>query len=128
MKSINILFLIFIFNFANGQELKSHSFIKKESNIVDKTQETKITITDSEIILKNYSNNNTKDLIRRIERSETKAYNGINSIWYYCIAVEKDIFRSEYRKSIFIYDKLGKTLIFADFPSEVDVTWTKFLL
>ncbi|KAF2082739.1 hypothetical protein [Flavobacterium sharifuzzamanii] len=128
MKKIITLFLICIYNFTNGQELKSHSFIKKESNIVDREQETEITITDSEIILKNYANNNTKDLVRIIERSEMKDYNGINCIWYYCISAEKDIFKGNYRKSIFIYDELGKSIIFSDFVTEVDIYWTKFLL
>lgn len=30
--------------------------------------------------------------------------------------------------SIFIYDELGKSILFADFASEVDVFWTKFYL
>ncbi|MDP5202135.1 hypothetical protein [Flavobacterium sp. DG2-3] len=128
MKKIITIFLICIYNFSNGQELKSHSFIKKESNIVDGTHETKIIITESEIILKNYANNKTNDLIRIIERSEMKPYNGINCIWYYCISTEKNLFRGDYRKSIFIYDKVGKNIVFADFASEIDIYWTKFLL
>ncbi|KQO22928.1 hypothetical protein ASF10_11295 [Flavobacterium sp. Leaf82] len=126
MKLIKLLVLIFISNSINAQELKSSSLLIKELEVVSKDREMNILISESEIVLKKYLDNNRKDLIRKIEKIEEKSYNGINCIWYYCISTEKDIFRNDYRKSIFIYDKLNRNLLFADFASEVDVFWTKF--
>ncbi|MBP1222055.1 hypothetical protein [Flavobacterium sp. 1355] len=128
MKKIIFLFLICINAFVNAQELKSHSYLNNKMEVLSETKETKISITESEIILKNYNDNSTKDLIRKIEKTETKPYNGINCTWYYCISTEKDVFRNDYRKSIFIYDKQSQSLLFADFVSEVDVFWKKFFL
>lgn len=128
MKIFRLLFLLCISNFVNAQELKSHSYLKKELEVKSETHETNILITESEIILKKFIDNNTKDLIRKIEKTETKSYNGISCTWYYCTSIEKDIFRNDYRKSIFIYDKLSKSLLFVDFVSEVDVFWKKFFL
>lgn len=128
MKLIKLLFLIFVCSSMNGQELKSTSLLVKKSEVLTIDRQTNILITEKEIILKNYSDNYKKDLIRKIENIENKSYNNIDCTWYYCVSVEKDIFRNDYRKSIFIYDKLGKSLLFADFASEVDVFWTKFVL
>lgn len=128
MKIIKLLFLIFACNSMNGQSLKSTSLLIKKSEVLSNDRETNIIISESEITIKNYSDNNKKDLIRKIEKIESKPYNNINCTWYYCVSVEKDIFRNDYRKSIFIYDKLGKSILFADFASEVDVFWTKFYL
>ena len=126
MKIIVLLFLICISNFVNAQELESHSYLNKKMEVLSEINETKILITESEIILKNYIDNNTKDLKRKIQNTEKKAYNGISCTWYYCTSIEKDIFRNDYRKSIFIYDEQSKSLLFADFVSEVDVFWKKF--
>lgn len=126
MKTVVLLFLICSFNFVKAQELNSHSYLNKKSEVLSEVNETTILITESEIILKKYLDDNTKDLIRKIEKTETKPYNGTNCTWYYCISTEKDIFKNDYRKSIFIYDRLSKSLLFADFVSEVDVFWKKF--
>ena len=109
-----------------SQEFNARSVLLKNLEISSQENYTDITITESEIILKKYLDNGTIDLIRVIERIESKPYNAVNCTWYYCIAREKDIFRNEYRKSIFIYDKTGRSLLFADFVSEVDVFWKKF--
>lgn len=126
MRKIALLFFMCFSIFVDAQELKTHSFLRKELEVLSETKETDILITESEIVLKNINNNNTKDLIRKIERTEVKLYNGVSCTWYYCISVEKDIFSNDYRKSIFIYDRLGKSLLFADFVSEVDVFWKRF--
>lgn len=114
-------------NFVNSQELNSHSLLTKKLEVVDEVVKTEISITESKIIIKNYLDNKTKDLVRAIEKIEMKPYNGIDCTWYYCISIEKDIFRNDYRKSIFIYDKTSRSLLFADFASEVDIYWKKFL-
>lgn len=126
MKTFLLIFSICIFNFVNAQELKSHSYLNKKLEVLSEINETEISINESEIVIKNYIDDKSKDLIRKIEKIETKPYNGINCTWYYCISTEKDIFRNDYRKSIFIYDRLSKSLLFADFVSEVDVNWKKF--
>lgn len=126
MKLISTAFLMFISFLVNAQDLKSHSYLNKKLEVLSEINETEISITESEIVLKNYIDNKSKDLIRKIEKIETKPYNDINCTWYYCISTEKDIFRNDYRKSVFIYDKISKSLLFADFVSEVDVIWKKF--
>ncbi|GGF09276.1 hypothetical protein SAMN05443634_101122 [Chishuiella changwenlii] len=128
MKTISSIFFIGISILLNAQELKSSSFLNKEIEVLGVNNKTDILITESEIILKNFLENHTKDDIKKIERIEIKPYNGIKSTWYYCISTEMDIFRNEYRKSIFIYDKVGRTLLYADFASEVDIYWKKFLI
>ncbi len=127
MKRVGIFIFICISNLLNAQELESHSLLKKELEVLSENRKTNILISDSEIIVKKYLDKNTKDLIRKIERVESKPYNGVNCIWHYCISLEKDIFVNDYRKSIFIYDKKNKSIVFADFTSEVDVFWKKFL-
>jgi hypothetical protein len=126
MKTIALLFVICFSNFLVAQDLESHSYLNKKLEVLSEIKETEISINESEIVLKNYIDNKSSDLVRKIEKIETKPYNGINCTWYYCVSTEKDIFRNDYRKSIFIYDKIGKSLLFADFSSEVDVIWKKF--
>lgn len=127
MKIVVIFILMCISNLLNAQELESHSLLKKEIQVMSENHKTNILISDTDIIVKKYLDKNTKDLIRKIERVESKPYNGTNCIWYYCVSLEKDIFINDYRKSIFIYDEKSKSIVFADFTSEVDVIWKKFL-
>lgn len=124
---ILILMLSLAFN-SYSQQFKSQMSLIKEVQIKDAERETNIEITASEIIIKKYKNNGAEDLTRIIERIETKPYNGALCTWYYCISGEKDLFNKNYRKSIFIHDKAGRSLLFADFASEVDVYWRKFFL
>lgn len=127
MKIVVAFILMCISNLLSAQELQSYSILKKELQVMSENRKTNIVISDTNIIVKKYLDKNTKDLIRKIDRVESKSYNGTNCIWYYCIALEKDVFINDYRKSIFIYDEKNKSIVFADFTSEVDVIWKKFL-
>ncbi|RXM41754.1 hypothetical protein BOW57_19700, partial [Flavobacterium sp. YO64] len=78
-----------ISNLLNAQELESHSLLKKEIQVMSENHKTNIVISDTDIIVKKYLDKNTKDLIRKVERVESKPYNGTNCIWYYCVSLEK---------------------------------------
>ena len=120
--------MLFLACAGYSQQFKSQMSLIKELEIKDAERETNIEITESEIIIKKYKNGGAEDLTRLIERIENKPYNGAPCTWYYCISGEKDPFNRNYRKSIFIHDKAGRSLLFADFASEVDVYWRKFFL
>jgi hypothetical protein len=128
MKIIINLILICFTSGLYAQNYKVHSVIKKEQNVVSEYRETNISVSDEFIIIRNYKNNYTEDLIMKIEKTEQKLYQEANCVWFYCVSVEKDMFNNNYRKGIFIYDKVGKNMLFANFISEVDVSWIKFLL
>jgi hypothetical protein len=128
MKIIINLILICFTSVLYAQNYKVHSLIKKEQNVVSEVRQINISVNDEFIIIKNYKNVYTEDLIMKIEKIEQKLYQQTNCVWFYCVSVEKDMFNNNYRKGIFIYDKVGKNMLFANFISEVDVSWTKFLL
>lgn len=126
MKKFILLFVFSISYLTNAQEFKIQYYLKKETSITSQTYKTDLIITPTTITLKNFYGNKTEDVIRKIDKIETKPYWDIDCIWYYCTDIEKDIISNDYRKSIFIYNGIKKNIVFADFATEIDVQWFKF--
>jgi len=127
-KPIITIFLLASVYFVNAQNFKSFQVIENEANFKSTMYVTDVVISPSLITIKRWGNGRKDDVVMKVDKIVTKLYFDRMCTWYYCTDTKKDDLDVDYRKSICIYSKYDKSLVYANFADEVTVFWNKLFL
>ena len=129
MKKLILVFLLLsAAYFVSAQNFKSFQVIENDANFKSTMYITDVVITPSLITIKKFFNGRKDDVVIKVDKIVTKLYNDRMCTWYYCTDTKKEDMDVDYRKSICIYSKYDKSLVYAFFGDEVTVFWNKLFL